>query len=59
MASRSVPTNREVNDLAASMVSFCPGFRYRELWSGKEMQDEDGVIRWKVQGCDAILLKEV
>ncbi len=97
-------TNREVNDLAASMVSFCPvesanasasavftaviegkqclalfhwkngdgtvqvdcsragirpGVRYRELWSGKEMQDEDGVIRWKVQGCDAILLKEV
>lgn len=97
-------TNREVNALAASMVSFCPvessdasasavftavidgkqclalfhwkggietvqvdcrhagirsGVRYRELWSGEEMWDVDGIISWRVQGCDAVLLKEV
>lgn len=101
---KTLATNREVNALAASMVSFCPveaagasassvytavidgkqcvavfhweegdavvqvdcrragirqGIRYRELWSGEQMQDEGGVICWRVQGCDAILLKEI
>lgn len=35
------------------------GVRYRELWSGGQMQDVDGVISWMAQGCDAILLKEI
>ena len=35
------------------------GVRYRELWSGEEMWDVDGIISWRVQGCDAVLLKEV
>lgn len=34
------------------------GIRYKELWSGSAMQDEDGVIRWTAVDCDAILLKE-
>ncbi len=97
-------SNREVNALAASKVSFCPveaggasasavftavvdgkqylamfhwkedtaivqvdcaragirqGICYRELWSGEQMRDADGVISWTAQGCDAILLKEI
>ncbi len=97
-------TNREVNALAASRVSFCPvesagasasaaftatvdgkqclalfhwregdetvqvecgyagirpGIRYKELWSGEQMQDEDGVLRWRAHGCDAVLLREL
>ncbi len=97
-------TNREVNALAASRVSFCPvesagasasaaftaavdgkqclalfhwregdetvqvecghagirpGIRYRELWSGEQMQDEDGVLSWRAHGCDAVLLREL
>lgn len=96
-------TNREVNAIAASRVSFWPvesagasaseaftavvdgkqclalfhwrekdetvqvecvcagiraGIRYKELWSGQQMQDEDGVIRWRAHGCDAVLLRE-
>lgn len=96
--------NREINEAAASMISFCPveaegasassaftaviggkqyvalfhwkknretvqvdcsragirqGACYKELWSGSKMQDENGMIVWQAEGCDAILLKEV
>ncbi len=36
-----------------------PGIRYRELWSGEQMQDEDGVLSWRAHGCDAVLLREI
>lgn len=97
-------TNREINAIAVSKVSFCPveaegasashaftavidgkqylalfhwkegcevvqvnckragirqGICYQELWSGRQMQDKDGVISWMAQGCDALLLKEI
>lgn len=36
-----------------------PGTVWKELWSKKTMQDEHGILRWNVCGCDAILLEEV
>lgn len=35
-----------------------PGTAYTELWSGDSVQDEKGMISWKVRDCDAIVLKE-
>ena len=30
-----------------------PGTVWKELWSKKTMQDEHGILRWNVCGCDA------
>lgn len=35
------------------------GITYQELWSNTQMQDEKGVLCWKADGCDAIVLKEL
>lgn len=35
-----------------------PGTAYTELWSGDSVQDEKGMITWKVRNCDAVVLKE-
>lgn len=35
------------------------GVTYRELWSGAEVTDENGVITWNTENCDAILLEEI
>ena len=31
---------------------------WRELWSGTVYRDEQGILRWHVCGCDAIVLAE-
>ena len=31
---------------------------YRDLWSGKTCIEKNGVLRWDVSGCDALLLME-
>lgn len=96
-------SNREINHVAASGVSFCPvesdhdsassaftavidgkqylalfhwhdreetvrvdcrragicqGKTYTELWSGNVVKDEEGIISWMTQGCDAVVFKE-
>lgn len=35
------------------------GLKYTELWSGAEFCEEAGVICWKTEGCDAIILEEI
>lgn len=35
------------------------GITYQELWSNTQMRDENGVLCWKADGCDAIVLKEL
>lgn len=35
------------------------GLNYRELWSGAKFCDEAGVICWKTEGCDAVILEEI
>lgn len=35
------------------------GVTYRELWSGIEMKDENGVMSWNTEKCDAIILEEI
>lgn len=34
------------------------GVSYKELWSGRSIQEENGVLRWYAKDCDAVLLKE-
>lgn len=31
---------------------------FKDLWSGRNMQAENGVIRWNTEDCDALLLRE-
>lgn len=44
-------------DLARAQLR--PGTVWKELWSKKTMEDEQGILRWHACGCDAILLEEV
>ena len=48
----------EVVRVDCERAGLCQGTEYTELWSGETMQDEDGFITWKAQGCDAVVLKE-
>lgn len=33
--------------------------RYMDLWSGEKYAVKNGVLRWKAEGCDALLLMEM
>lgn len=45
--------------VACERAGIRQGVCYKELWSGAQMQDEDGVLSWRAHGCDAVLLKEI
>lgn len=49
----------EVKEVDLSRAQLTPGTVWKELWSGKTMQDEQGILKWDVEGCDTILLEEV
>ena len=34
------------------------GGGYRDLWSGREFLDDQGILLWEADGCDALLLEE-
>lgn len=50
---------KEVKAVDLSRAQLTPGTVWKELWSGKTMQDEQGILKWDVEGCDTILLEEV
>lgn len=45
--------------LSCERAGLKEGTRYQELWSGEDWQDENGILSWDVDGCDAIVLREV
>ena len=49
----------EVKEVDLSRAQLTPDTVWKELWSGKTMQDEQGILKWDVEGCDTILLEEV
>ena len=48
-----------MKEVDLSRAQLTPGTVWKELWSGKTMQDEQGILKWDVEGCDTILLEEV
>lgn len=46
----------EVNCAGAGLPA---GVKCKELWSGRVLSDQNGMLRWQADGCDAIVLKEV
>lgn len=40
-------------------AGICEGLKYKELWGGEEFFDENGMVTWKAQGCDAVILEEI
>ena len=45
----------ELDPLRAGLKT---GVSYRELWSGKTVQEKNGRISWNIKDCDAALFKE-
>ena len=50
---------KAVEEVDLSRAQLSPGTVWKELWSGKTMQDEQGILRWYADGCDTILLEEM
>lgn len=51
--------NTEVIRTNCRRAGIQEGLRYKDLWSGEEFFDEGGVIAWKAEGCNAVILEEI
>ena len=51
-------TGEQIVELDPLRAGLKTGVSYRELWSGKTVQEKDGRISWNIKDCDAALFKE-
>ena len=50
-------TGKEEVSVEAAAMGALPGSCWKDLWTGLELQEQDGRICWQAEGCDALLLK--
>ena len=51
-------TGERIVELDPLRAGLKAGVSYRELWSGKTVQEKNGQISWNIKDCDAALFKE-
>ena len=49
---------KEILSLSCHRAGLPTGITWRDLWSGKTVQEPGDELHWEVDGCDAILLRE-